>query len=285
MVHVRLLVCGAVAGSILSACESPSGPAEEVDGVLAYSEAGTIHVLDFSNQTDNVIYRVEPGTDIRNLTWAPDGSSLVFHTYEFGQHTQFLREWKMYRISAGGTDLTLMFDRGGPETYPAYGPDGRLAYWSDDGLYINGWLTYTPGGTVGQSAPSWSPDGGYITFASGVDLLRLSLEDTSVTQMILENSEIRSTVRDPAYSPDGTQIAFVRELTATLSEIWLIEVNGTGERALTEDHVDRHPVWSRDGTAIAFVRNENSIYTIDTDPGGRVQILLSHPVDHIAWTW
>jgi Tol biopolymer transport system component len=279
------LVSGIVLCCIPLACDDSLSPLSGVDGLLAYSEPGRIHVLDLSNQQDNLVYTAQTGTDIRNLTWAPDEASLVFHTYEFGQHTQFIREWKMYRIASGGTGLTLMFDRVGPEVYPSYGPDGRLAYWGNNGLYVDGWVTYPSGGTADQSAPSWSPDGKHILLASGSDIVRLSLEDTSDTYAILENSEQHSDISEPAYSPDGTQIAFVRDLAVSLSEIWIVNIDGTGERALTTGHFDRNPSWSRDGTTIAFVRNENAIYTIETDPGSRVNILLSHAVEHIAWAW
>jgi len=55
---------------------------------------------------------------------------------------------------------------------------------------------------------------------------------------------------DPALSPDGTQVAFTRwEGTAG---IYLINVDGTGERLLSEAEQAKCPEWSRDGTKIAF---------------------------------
>jgi len=264
------------------ACENTSGPLALVDGVFAYCEPSGIHTLDLSNGVDRIIYNVEPGTEVRSLTWAPDGSSVVFHTYAFGQQTQFLREWKMYTIGANGSDLSLMFDRAGPEVYPAYGPDGRLAYWGNEGLYIDGWATYT---SAGNSAPTWSPDGNSIVFAQGSDLIRVSLEDTSDMQMILEQSALRYAVREPNHSPDGTQIAFVREVSEADSEIWIIDAGGTNERVLTRGFLDRHPVWSGDGAIIAFVRDEEGIFIIDTGAEGQPQLLTSHPVEHIAWIW
>jgi Tol biopolymer transport system component len=55
---------------------------------------------------------------------------------------------------------------------------------------------------------------------------------------------------DPDLSPDGSQITFVR-----WSEPWgiyIINVDGSGERLLFSSNVARAPVWSPDGTQIAF---------------------------------
>ena len=82
--HAVCLLSGIVYVSTLLACEGTSGPLALDDGVIAYCEPGGIHSLDLSNATDRINYSVEAG-------WAPDGSSLVFHTYAFGQHTRFIR--------------------------------------------------------------------------------------------------------------------------------------------------------------------------------------------------
>jgi len=274
-----------VCASIALACEDPITPFEEVDGVLAFTDHGTIHVLDLSDGYAEIIHSAVAGTEIRNLTWSPDGTSLVFSTFSFGQHTQFIREWKMYRISAEGSDMTLMFDRAGAEMLPAYAPDGRLAYWSDDGLYIDGWLI--SGNAAGEdgSAPSWSPGGSHIAYTAGVELFTLSIEDTSEMLSLLEDSDLRSPLSDPAYSPDGSRIAYVRQVSASEKQIWVVNIDGSQEMMLTDRNIDSHPAWSSDGSKIAFVRNGNAIYTAETTDGGEVQMLLRHPIEHLAWSW
>ncbi len=59
---------------------------------------------------------------------------------------------------------------------------------------------------------------------------------------------------DPAYSPDGSRVAFERA-----NEIYVANANGTGTlRRLTNDCLlDSAPVWSHDGTRIAFVRRSD----------------------------
>jgi Tol biopolymer transport system component len=63
---------------------------------------------------------------------------------------------------------------------------------------------------------------------------------------------------DPAWSPDGTKIAFARSgisVNSYRSEIYVMNADGSYQRRLTEpggDRYYRHPTWSPDGTKIAF---------------------------------
>jgi Tol biopolymer transport system component len=61
---------------------------------------------------------------------------------------------------------------------------------------------------------------------------------------------------DPAISPDGQWVAFTRWATSqdgALGNLWLINVDGTGERVIHEYVLNpRAPVWSPDGTHIAI---------------------------------
>jgi Tol biopolymer transport system component len=54
---------------------------------------------------------------------------------------------------------------------------------------------------------------------------------------------------DPAWSPDGTRIAFWRE-----EQIFVMSANGSGERSLTPGAPfdPRAPTWSPDSSEIAF---------------------------------
>jgi Tol biopolymer transport system component len=63
----------------------------------------------------------------------------------------------------------------------------------------------------------------------------------------------------PAWSPDGTQIAFTRDVRGS-AEIVLMNADGSGATQLTRDRRanEQHPAWSPDGRRIAYTANTES---------------------------
>ena len=60
---------------------------------------------------------------------------------------------------------------------------------------------------------------------------------------------------DPAYSADGTRIAFVRQTDGGEFTLWTMNADGSHAVALTPPLLSaRHPSWSPDGTRIVFER-------------------------------
>jgi Tol biopolymer transport system component len=80
---------------------------------------------------------------------------------------------------------------------------------------------------------------------------------------------------DPAWSPDGTRIAFTSKRDGN-SDIYVMAADGTSQVRLTNSPFDDfHPAWSPDGTKIAFVSTRdanNEIYVMNVDGSNPVRI-------------
>jgi Tol biopolymer transport system component len=67
----------------------------------------------------------------------------------------------------------------------------------------------------------------------------------------LRLTNTRENESGPAYSPDGTRIAFARS-----SDIWVMNADGSGAGAITgTEGADSQPAWSPDGSQIVYVSN------------------------------
>ena len=72
---------------------------------------------------------------------------------------------------------------------------------------------------------------------------------------------------DPRWSPDGTQIAFTRDMDKTKSqttaEIFIMNADGTDPQRLTHNNViDAYPSWSPDGKRIAFSSTRSGAWEV-----------------------
>ena len=112
---------------------------------------------------------------------------------------------------------------------------------------------------VGDPQPAGEPAKARIAFVA----------DRGIRTIVADGSDLkRVTTRDdapgdedPAWSPDGATIAFVRWGGDDEDEgplVWLMAADGTGQRQLTADpprgYSESSPTWSPDGRRIAFVR-------------------------------
>jgi len=108
-----------------------------------------------------------------------------------------------------------------------------------------------------QEWPSWSPflAGGtsriaYAQFVAGEPQIWTMNPDGSDARQVTSGMD-----RQPAWSPDGTTIAFQRTGASIFGDIWLVNANGGGERAFVGQHLagpQEAPSWSPDGRLLAF---------------------------------
>jgi TolB protein len=105
-------------------------------------------------------------------------------------------------------------------------------------------------------------DGDYAIYAMNADgrrqkrLTKAEVDTSSPSGIFFQT--------DPAWSPDGAQIAFASRRAGS-SDIYVMRADGTGTQRLTATRVDdTHPTWAPDGQQIAFKRAED-IYVMNAD--------------------
>ena len=124
---------------------------------------------------------------------------------------------------------------------------------------------------------------GRIAFVSnrdGDDEIYVMNADGSGLVQLTEND---SDDRDPAWSPDGSRIAFASDRGNDVQkyDIYVMNADGSGVEQLTDGCSNGNPAWTPDGDRIAFV-SRGDIYVMNVDGSG-VEQLTGTPPESCAY--
>jgi TolB protein len=245
--------------------------------------------------------------------WSPDGGRLGYHAGAFGgPHDLYVMEAD--RRASQRLPASPLYPESHDQGMITWSPDGtRMIYQSNLGpisyyrLYLTNasgenpqLLLEHPDGHIVH--PTWSPDGSQLAFVI------VSEPDTWIIYLLDVDGDLSDPAANfrrmrrltnanydsffPAWSPDGTQLAYIRMDASGLDEIWSIHVDGSGERNLTRSPAsnDWHPAWLSDGSGIVFVSdrdrgpNRFDLYVMDVD-GSNVRRLAGMAADIWAPAW
>jgi dipeptidyl aminopeptidase/acylaminoacyl peptidase len=238
---------------------------------------------------------------VQNPAISPEGDWIAF-TIEETLYDKQQTETRVWMVSADGETLLPMTARGYAATHPRWSPDGRyLSFMATRGEQATSqvWVLDRRGGEARQltsveqgiSGYEWSPDGSRLLLliqdvdsaASDeprpyvIDRLQFKRDyegyldrrrthiytftpgDQSPTQLTFGDFDHSQ----PAWSPDGTRIAFTSNRTDEPdgnrnSDIWIVdatlgEQNGGLSRVTINPGSDHSPSWSPDGSLITYI--------------------------------
>ena len=234
-----------------------------------------------------------PRGQLRNPSWSPDGSQVVYYkvipgTFTMGATFSRDPEFELTKIHGGN--------------FPAFSPDGtRLAA----GMNLGGTRALVAMNTDGSNrttlmqrerlsafAPVWSPDGKQIAFSLGVYFRAPGRPRAEVGLINADGTGFRSLVADesnngfPSWSPDGTRIVYKKD-----NHLVLLMLATGASKNLTEPgpQHDNFPQWTPKGDVIMFTSDRDGdedfrLYLIRPDGTGLRKLTDSPGDAHSIWS-
>lgn len=191
------------------------------------------------NGTNVVRLTNDPAGDI-NPSFSPDGSKLAFTSFRDGPA-------EVYTMNADGTDQRRLTSTPAANAKPVYSPNGsKIAFMSfrdssrnppQPEIYVmstDGSAQTRLTSTDGNAVPSFSPDGSKIVFSSVRDSMPGGAADYEIYIMNADGSAQTSLTShasdiidvDPAFSPDGSRIAFASTRGSRQPQIYTMQADG-----------------------------------------------------------
>lgn len=252
--YVCTIVAGETAVFWASGIDGALGPKWSPDGSrVAFVASNDILVV---NLADGAVMNV---TNHRSaygpLAWSRDGAKIAFASTRDG-----LAE--LYVINADGSSVVRLTDRIGFSGPPVWSPDDlRIAFGCEVEIGNEDICTIRPDGSgLARLTANAARDYGAVFSRAGDRIAFVTDRFGSETIAVLEESgTVRGVIRgtDPAWSPDGTRIAFIDG-----TDVFTVSAAGGTAVNLTNDALGYYaPVWSPDGRDVAFGGTSIAGYT------------------------
>ena len=232
-----------------------SVPWARVAGRIAYArfdtptQMSTLAIIDGTTRSV-VDIRTERSNEFIELAFRPTGDAVAYTSLSSGRALRLIR--------LDGSPSQPLFPTEEITGFPAYAPDGRLAYYYNGApfgrsIFVDGvpFLTDAP---HESTRVAWSPDGREMVVSRLSGPARLERVDVATRERTsVYVADGRWILGNPVFSPDGALLAFERTEGGP-SEIWICNRDGSDARRLTAGFGDASPAFSPDGKEVVFAR-------------------------------
>jgi Tol biopolymer transport system component len=233
------------------------------NGLIAYSAEGP-------DGRTRIFLREADGTNPRAITdppaggtydldpaWSPDGSMIAFARSSAHGISVFV-------VDADERNQRRLTDPSLSAQEPEWSPDGSMIAFSTgcDGIMVmradgTGVRSVVPSdGTDCPGSPTWSADGRILVFHNDGELFGVGVDGTDLRNL---TNTFEAYEANPAWSPDGDRIVFVRAVDGDgSSEIWTMSPTGTDLTLVAGGELSPlfSAVWSPDGQYLLIEHDE-----------------------------
>lgn len=258
--------------------------------------------------------------DLRDSEWFPHqdkcgskGQQILF----VDQKDPFDQSGVIYAMNPDGSGRIPLTTVAGFQR-PLWSPDGKKIVYEQPNAWRGEILVMDADGANKQNItkadpfydgrPVWSPGGTEIAFVSGRDdfygdvwVMDADGENISnFTKNTDPDLPQKPSDSQPAWSPEGSKIAFTSNRNDDVFEIYLMNsFDGSGVTRLTNGSdpmfpsASTYPTWSPDGTRIAFWSTRDSaagdFFVMNADGSGQTRLTLEgdaggHRKDFVVWS-
>lgn len=266
--------------------------ASTAEGIIAFSQTVDQQFEIFTMNADGTNQQQLTSYDMQDQYPAisPDGQRIVFVRQDSEGPTLDNDIWVM---NIDGSNPQRLTGNTVDDKRPVWSPDGSQIAYESGNESFSIWVMNADGSNQSQitddngqdTAVSWSTEGDLLAFVSNrqgddsSDIYTINADGTELDILIDANSNNGINLFDPAWSHDGSQIAYQGFVSNGALRIFIANADGSNAQMIQPDGYSnaRQPSWSPDGNFITFLElasseDSDAIWIVETDNSNPVKL-------------